>query len=113
MMMNERIREIRRTLKLSQREFAKNIYISNGHLAEIELGHKPLNDRLLHLIISTFHVNKTWLLTGEGSMFNPVTEQRMERMAALFGELYPEFQDFVLRQIEDLIELQKVKPGEG
>ena len=106
---NERIIELRHCLKLSQRAFAKAVYVSNGYLAGIELGNNQVKDRLVHLISSTFSVNKHWLLTGEGRMFNNTPEEKLERMTSLFNELYPEFQDFVLRQIDELIELQNIK----
>ncbi|MCL2808872.1 MAG: helix-turn-helix domain-containing protein [Treponema sp.] len=109
MTVNERIRELRCTLKLSQRAFAKAVYVSNGYLADIELGHNEVKDRLVHLISSAFSVNKHWLLTGEGRMFNSTPEEKLERVTATFNELYPDFQDFVLRQIDELIELQNVK----
>jgi transcriptional regulator with XRE-family HTH domain len=109
MTVNERIKEIRRTLKLSQRAFAKEVYVSNGYLADIELGHNEVKDRLIHLIVSAFSVNKHWLLTGKGRMFNSTPKEKLERMTGLFNELRPEFQDFVLRQINELIELQKSK----
>jgi transcriptional regulator with XRE-family HTH domain len=108
MTVNERIKEIRHALKLSQREFARAVYVSNGYLAEIELSHKQANDRLIHLVVNSFRVNKHWLLTGEGRMFNTTPEQKLERMTNLFSELYPEFQDFVLKQIGELIDLQNV-----
>ena len=108
MTVNERIRELRRTLKLSQRAFAKAAYISHGYLADIEQGHNDVRDRLIHLIVGAFSVNKHWLLTGEGRMFNSTAEEKLERMTGLFNELYPEFQDFVLRQIDELIELQNI-----
>ena len=110
MTVNERIRELRNILKLSQRTFAKAIYVSNGYLADIELGNNKVKDRLVHLISSAFSVNKHWLLTGEGRIFHSTQEEKMERMTGLFNELYPEFQDFVLRQIDELIELQNIKP---
>ena len=110
MTVNERIKELRRTLKLSQRAFAKAVYVSHGYLADMELGNNKVKDRLIHLISSAFSVNKHWLLTGEGRMFNDTSEEKMERMTSLFNELYPEFQDFVLRQIDELIELQNIKP---
>ena len=113
MTINKRIKEIRNTLNKSQREFAKVVYVSNGYLSEIETGQKETNDRLVHLIVSAFSVNKHWLLTGEGPMFNNTQEDKMERMAGLFNELYPEFQDFVLRQIDELVELQNIKPGKN
>jgi transcriptional regulator with XRE-family HTH domain len=109
MMVNERIKKIRNALHKSQREFAREIYVSNGYLSEIETGHKEVNGRLIHLISSTFAVNKHWLVTGEGQMFNTSQEDKMERMIGLFTELYPEFQDFILRQIDELIELQNVR----
>jgi transcriptional regulator with XRE-family HTH domain len=109
---NNRIRELRHTLKLSQRDFAKAVYVSHGYLAGIELGHNEVKDRLIHLISSTFSVSKYWLLTGKGRIFNTTPEEKLERMTGLFNELYPEYQDFILRQIDELIELQKIRQEE-
>ena len=109
MTINKRIVELRHTLKLSQRAFAKEVYVSNGYLAGIEIGNNKVKERLIHLISNAFSVNKHWLLTGEGRMFNSTPEEKMERMTGLFNELYPEFQDYVLRQIDELIELQNIK----
>jgi transcriptional regulator with XRE-family HTH domain len=106
MTVNERIKKIRHTLNKSQREFAKEVFVSNGYLSEIETGCKEVNNRLIHLIASAFSVNKHWLLTGEGCMFNSTPEEKLERMTSLFNELRPEFQDFILKQIDELIELQ-------
>ena len=109
MTVNERVREIRRQLHKPQREFARAVYVSYGYLSEIETGQKEVNDRLVHLISNTFSVNKHWLLTGEGQMFNSTPEEKMKRVTSLFGELYPEYQEFVLRQIDELIELQNIR----
>ena len=108
MTINERIKEVRRKLQMSQRIFAKLIYVSNGYLSEIETGHKEVNDRLIHLLSTTFSVNKNWLQTGEGEIFYITPEEKLERIVAAFSKLLPEFQDFVLKQIDDLIELQNV-----
>ena len=109
MTINERIKELRHILKLSQRAFAKAVYVSHGYLADIELGNNEVKERLIHLISTTFSVSKHWLLTGKGRMFNTTPEEKLERMTGLFNELYPEYQDFILRQIDELIELQKVR----
>jgi transcriptional regulator with XRE-family HTH domain len=111
MTINERIKEIRLALNKSQREFAKSVYISNGYLSEIETGHKEVKTRLIHLISSVFSVNTRWLLYGEGHMFNITPEEKIERMISIFNELFPEYQDFVLRQIDELIELQNIRRG--
>jgi len=111
MTVNERVKEIRLALNKSQREFAKSVYISNGYLSEIETGHKEVKPRLVHIIANVFSVSTRWLLSGEGRMFNTTPEEKMERMIGLFNELYPEYQDFVLRQIDELIELQDAGRG--
>jgi transcriptional regulator with XRE-family HTH domain len=113
MSVNERIKTVRHFLKLSQVQFAKVVYISNGYLAEIELGNRRVNERLIHLISSVFGVNKGWLRTGEGRMFNTATEHNLERVITLFKELNPEFQNYILKQIDQLLELQNRGTGEG
>jgi transcriptional regulator with XRE-family HTH domain len=108
----ERIKQLRSALKLSQVKFAREIHISNGYLAEIELNHCPVNKRIIALIAAAFSVNESWLQTGEGSMFkltSPLCQtsaQRFERMTQLFNGLYPEFQDYILNQIDQLLRLQ-------
>jgi predicted transcriptional regulator len=39
---NEQIKELRSTLQISQRQFAKQIFVSQGLIGEIELGHKKV-----------------------------------------------------------------------
>ncbi|MDR1445040.1 MAG: helix-turn-helix domain-containing protein [Treponema sp.] len=106
MSVNERIKAIRQAVKMSQVNFAKAVYISNGYLAEIELGNRRVNERLIQLICSVFGADKHWLQTGEGRMFNTTPELKLERIVALFKELNPSFQDYALKQIDQLLELQ-------
>ena len=112
MPINERIREVRHALQLSQVKFSRAVYISNGYLAEIELGRRKVNDRLIQLVASSFGVNKRWLLTGEGAMFISAPDQKLERITGLFKELTPHFQDHALKQIDLLIELQNQSTDE-
>jgi transcriptional regulator with XRE-family HTH domain len=115
---SERIKELRHTLKLSQVKFAAAIHISKGYQAQIELGNNKTHDRLIALVAAAFNVNEAWLRCGEGAMFTraatpPVTpEEKLERMTAVFNELYPEFQDYILNQIDQLIVLQDLKREE-
>ncbi|MDR2375951.1 MAG: helix-turn-helix domain-containing protein [Treponema sp.] len=109
MSVNERIRAVRQAVKLSQVNFAKAIYISNGYLAEIELGNRRVNERHIQLVCSVFGVNKHWLQNGEGGMFDSASQLKLERVVALFKELRPSFQDYALKQIDQLLELQNRK----
>jgi transcriptional regulator with XRE-family HTH domain len=104
---NERIRQARKTLKLSQAEFAKAIFISNGYIAELECSHKKANDRIIRLISLTFGVSEQWLKTGKGEMFYKTPDEKLQRMISLFNELPPKFQDYVMNQVETLLHTVK------
>jgi transcriptional regulator with XRE-family HTH domain len=104
---NERIRQARKTLKLSQAEFAKAIFISNGYIAELECSHKKANDRIIRLISLTFGISQNWLKTGKGEMFYKSPDEKLQRMISLFNELPPKFQDYVMVQVESLLAVTK------
>jgi len=105
MTISKRIRHLRQTLNMSQIEFAKAIYISNGYIAELECEHRKVNDRIIHLISLNFGVNEKWLKTGEGEMFFATPGEKLQRMVSLFNELPPKFQDYVMMQIEQLVNM--------
>ncbi|GHV41858.1 hypothetical protein AGMMS49546_18730 [Spirochaetia bacterium] len=94
---------------MNQAEFAKAIFISNGYIAELECGHRKVNDRIVHIISMTFGVNEKWLKEGEGEMFFKTPNEKLRRMISLFNELPPNFQDYVMTQIEQLLHVTKNK----
>ena len=100
---NERIKHLRTTLKMSQSEFAKAIFISNGYIAELESANRKVNNRIIHLISLTFGVNENWLKTGEGSMFFSTPSEKLQQMTMLFNKLPAKFQDYVIVQIQQLL----------
>jgi transcriptional regulator with XRE-family HTH domain len=106
MTVNERIRQARQALNMTQTAFSKAIYVSSGYTAEIENGHRVANDRIIHLICLTFGVSEIWLKTGEGEMFQASPIERKERILSLFDELSPRFQEYALNVVGQLIKLQ-------
>ena len=107
MSVNQRIKQVRQALNISQAKFAKAISISNGYIAGIELENRNVNDRIIKLICITFNVNENWLRTGKGDMFNESTNQMAEIALSTFRELKPDYQNYVLKQIDHLLELQQ------
>lgn len=112
MSVNQRIKQIRQELNLSQAKFAKAISISNGYIAGIELENRNVNDRIIKLICITFNVREQWLKSGEGSMFEEQPNRFSELASSTFKELKPEYQDYVLKQIDQLLEMQNKEKGE-
>lgn len=67
--MNERIKELRKLLKISQDSFSSKINISRSHYALIEGGSKNLTDRVISDVCREFNVNEEWLRNGTGNIF--------------------------------------------
>jgi transcriptional regulator with XRE-family HTH domain len=99
----ERIREARKTLKMSQPDFARAIFISSGYIAELENNHRKANDRIIHLLSLTFGISEQWLKSGAGEMFYRAPDEKFRMMTALFNKLPPQFQDYVLLQVKQLL----------
>ena len=110
MAVNERIRQLRKVLSMSQTDFSRAICVSSGYTAAIETGHRVANDRIIQLICLTFGVSETWLKTGTGEMFISSPVEKRERILNLFNELNPQFQDYALAVIDRLLKLQNEKP---
>ena len=65
----ERVKAIRNSLKLKQKEMAPVVGISETYLSEIEKDKaKPCHDFFFN-IIKNYHVNPYYLFFGEGEMF--------------------------------------------
>jgi transcriptional regulator with XRE-family HTH domain len=88
---------------MSQAEFAKAIFISNGYIAELESANRRVNDRIIRLISLNFGVNEIWLKNGTGNMFFTTPTEKLQRLTNLFNDLPPQFQDYVIIQIEQLL----------
>jgi transcriptional regulator with XRE-family HTH domain len=100
----ERIKEIRTSLGISQREFAKQIYITQSFYGDIELGKKSVNDRIIQLIATQFNVSKEWIKTGEGGMFTaPPPDIRREKLIEIYNQLPEWLQDCLIEQSSFLL----------
>ena len=70
--MNERIKKLRKTLDLTQQEFADKIGVKQNTVAQYEMGRNIPIDSVIFLICREFNVNEEWLRNGTGEMFLPV-----------------------------------------
>lgn len=69
--MDERIKELRKALGLTQQKFADAIGVRQNTVAQYEIGRNPPTDTVITLICREFNVSEEWLRTGEGEMFQP------------------------------------------
>ena len=83
--MNNRIKELRKSLGLSQTEFGARLGIKQTTVAGYETGGRSPIDAVVSLICREFNVSERWLRTGEGEMF--VQLSRDEEIAAFVGSV--------------------------
>ena len=106
--MQNRIRQVREALNLSQREFGERLGVSRDVISNIEYGRVAPKALLIKHICDLYSVNENWLKNNTGAMFNEDNRinQKAEEAVAIFRVLRPEFQDYALAQIRGLVELQ-------
>lgn len=69
-----RLKELRKALHLTQAEFAKRIGSTQNNLTCYETGRRNPSAAVFHSISREFNANEDWLRTGNGDMFNPMSE---------------------------------------
>lgn len=102
--MNERIKELRRALKISQEKFGARIKISGASVSKIESGENNPSEQTLSLIVSEFNVSETWLRNGVGDMFK-ASNSEAERLVKKYS--FPDIVGKLLTVYEGLNEGQQ------
>lgn len=82
--MNERLKKLRKTLDMTQQEFADKLRVPRNTIGGYEVGKSNPSDAAVNNICNTFNVNEDWLRTGEGEMFIQMT--RDEEIAAFVAK---------------------------
>lgn len=86
MTIGNRVRILRKeALSLTQEEFSKKIGISRSNLGNIETDTVALTERVLTAICTVFNVNEEWLRTGEGEMFEELSQD--EELAEFLADI--------------------------
>ena len=73
-MINERIKELRKSLDMTLEKFGERVGLKKNSLSAIERGVNSVTDRLIMAIVREFGVSEKWLRTGEGEMYPPKDE---------------------------------------
>ena len=71
----DRVRDVRKTLSLTQKELSNALKMSENYVWQIEKGQRIPSDRTLDLICDKFSVNPVWLKTGIGEPFAPQSRE--------------------------------------
>nr|DAM71280.1 MAG TPA: Repressor protein CI [Caudoviricetes sp.] len=104
--MNERLKQLRKELNLTQQEFADKLGTARNNIAGYETGKRNPSDAAISLICTKYNVNENWLRTGEGDMF--VKLSYSDEIAQFVGQLMTEEDDsFKKRLVSGLAALDE------
>lgn len=78
--MHDRIKQLRKNLKLSQKEFAEKLKLQQNTICMFETGRRNPSERTIDDMCSVFHVSREWLLNGTGEIFIKTTPAIMEQL---------------------------------
>lgn len=77
MNISERIRLLRKEhLHITQEALGEPLGLTRANIANIEAGRIAVTERVILSICKEFNVNENWLRTGNGEMFEELTEQQ-------------------------------------
>ncbi len=103
--MNQRIHQLRTTLKLSQKAFAERIGLKQNAVSYMEKPGSTVTEHNIKAICSQFNVREDWLRSGSGEMFLK-SSKRQKDFFEIFDQLSPFLQDYLIKTAKDLLDVQ-------
>lgn len=79
--LGKRIKKVRQNADLTQQEFGKRIGIKPNSISLIESGNRNASEQVILSICREFGVNKEWLRTGNGEIFEPTPTSALDALA--------------------------------
>ena len=103
--MDKRIKELRKALNLTQNELGSRIGMTPNTITNYETGRRVPSNQVIFSICREFNVNEDWLRTGNGDMFNPISED--EELGLYVGRISGGADEFKKNLIKTLCKLSE------
>ena len=114
--MKHRLKQLRKILKLKQREVAERLEINVGTYGAWETGSESIPRARLYQLCNEYNVRREWLTEGTGEMFEPEREPVDERDAQrrfvlrCFRALPAESQELLLEALREYVDETTPEP---
>lgn len=99
--MKDRIRQIRKENKLTQKEFAERLGIKQNTVASYEMGRIGISDSVIISICREFGINEEWLKNG----IEPMLKEVPNKFSFYLGQIEGGNDEFIKDLIEVYMEL--------
>ena len=103
--MNERIKELRLKLGLSQEDFGRRLGVGRGAITNIELNKVEPKPLFVDLICEQFRVNKEWLETGKEPMFSDGLPE--DELATIWAQIKASDDDLIKAVVKSYWQLSE------
>lgn len=94
MTINQRIKELRKSLGYNQKDFGQKISLKQSAASKMEQDGSTVTDQNIRMICETFNVAETWLRTGEGPQQRETREALLDKLAEQYS-LSPDGVDII------------------
>ena len=84
MTQGERVKEIRRSLKLTLEKFGERLGVGKTAISKIEKGENNLSSQMMKAICNEYRVNYEYLESGTGEMFSDVPQTVVDELCAQY-----------------------------
>lgn len=106
----DRLKDYRKSHKLSQTEFAASVGISQVALSQYELGTRPIPDVFIKSVCAVYGLSEDWLRTGEGDPEAKLSDD--EELAEIFGTFLADSDPEKIRLAKSVLNLLDSIPAE-
>lgn len=103
--MKERLKQFRNALGLKQRDIAEKLGVGVSVVGRWETGLDVPKTRIYQLC-KEYNVNRHWLETGEGEMFEP-DQNFVSMFVALYDALPSKYQEAFQKVAEEVLDIKK------
>jgi transcriptional regulator with XRE-family HTH domain len=112
--MKDRLKQLRKTLGLTQGEFGEKIGMTDASISHMEAGRSAISKQNVRLICLTFGVREDWLEKGQGDMMDneAALSEKERRLLALFRQLSPRARELLIDYAEKIVSDEKALRGE-
>lgn len=102
----QRIKFVRKRLKLDQRVLAKLLDLGRATISNIERGISKMSDECIHTMCEYYKINEEWIRTGKGEMMTSDFLNTSER-EKLIGELETIYPKLTTEQLKRVVKYGK------
>jgi transcriptional regulator with XRE-family HTH domain len=113
--MKERLKILRKNLRLTQKEFGEKIGLADTSISNMEAGRTPINSQNVKVICFTFGINEDWFVNGSGEIFNPKSKisREEEQIIEIYMRLSPTAQKLFVEYGKKLLSDERILRGEA